>query len=725
MCLGLETDGYSTESAPNSPKKIHQVSQSDNPTKITIKMTTLESDKSGAMSSTTSQSGASTSASAAGDAQKPSRKRRPKEFQSPNSEARILVVENDGVKTSSAHENAPSGANVTLPNEKGNVTISFDANTKKLWQDLHYPYGNYTSFFRHLILLEKYWRNGDLVLADGASPKAAVYVKSVRNRIDGYEGKQRLRSNYDLSEQTRPDLQVPAPELFHTSANVTSVTSVDTAEEEIDDDEDDETVNPNILKIPKVSMPSGSNESPLLSGALNLPTKIRVRTDLMHLGLLAKGEEEGKRAATITPITTTPKPPPAKKKETSPSTFNIADLVASSKKPSSAAPTSNLLQLLNEPVASGSNAAATSGGPHLGNTSLVGMKKKQQTPPHQDSSSAIPLTFNNSIAEVLANANKSKNASATSTPKADVTITKKTPSSSGSTPSNVVQKSAKNFINSSSTKNINSSTGVSNISQLHPLMDMSKLLQKQTPGVAPHIVAQSATSIAPMSASTPTLPSNVRPVQLNKSSSSSSGSTPQPPQGIQTVNKKSLNTVLNRLSGIKSTASTSTTPTKSTTSVKSSPTSTNSSLLQQLQSPPMNKSKQQQQQQKLQQQQQQQQAALLNPFMAAAGFGAIGQPMVQYPWAASLNQASINQQAALAASLMAGLPSTGHGAQAAANMNQAQAAAAMQELMNLSMGGAQQQQQQQQQNASRIRAPPPLTHMGGPRGLGPQGKKDL
>ena len=33
--------------------------------------------------------------------------------------------------------------------EKCAVSIQFDPNTKKLWQELHYPYGNYTSFFRY------------------------------------------------------------------------------------------------------------------------------------------------------------------------------------------------------------------------------------------------------------------------------------------------------------------------------------------------------------------------------------------------------------------------------------------------------------------------------------------------------------------------------------------------------------------------------------------------
>ena len=114
MCLGLETDGYSTESQP-SPKKIHQVSQSDNPTKITIKTTTLESVPN----------------------ERPSRKRKTKEFASPNSEARIHVDadnEFEKKKDSTSSGAGPSnsekhGASNNDGLEKCSVTIQFDLNT--------------------------------------------------------------------------------------------------------------------------------------------------------------------------------------------------------------------------------------------------------------------------------------------------------------------------------------------------------------------------------------------------------------------------------------------------------------------------------------------------------------------------------------------------------------------------------------------------------------------
>ena len=106
------------------------------------------------------------------------------------------------------HDNsgAASSADNRLP--MCSITISFDQNTQKLWDDLHLPYETYTSFFRHLILLEKYFRNGDLVLSDSASTKASSYIRSLQNRIEEFEVKHK-RSHAELSASTRPDLSVP------------------------------------------------------------------------------------------------------------------------------------------------------------------------------------------------------------------------------------------------------------------------------------------------------------------------------------------------------------------------------------------------------------------------------------------------------------------------------------------------------------------------------------
>ncbi|XP_050685714.1 uncharacterized protein LOC126980169 isoform X2 [Leptidea sinapis] len=80
--------------------------------------------------------------------------------------------------------------------EKCNSMIQYDIETKKLWAELQRPYGNQSSFLRHLILLEKYFRSGDLVLTQNASPHAANYSNSVQSRIRSYDNK--------APEPTRP-----------------------------------------------------------------------------------------------------------------------------------------------------------------------------------------------------------------------------------------------------------------------------------------------------------------------------------------------------------------------------------------------------------------------------------------------------------------------------------------------------------------------------------------
>ena len=250
------TNGSPTTGA-KTQKKIHQVSQSDNPTKITIKTFEVPSNQ---------------------YQERASRKRRQKEFQSPNSESRILVISHDGqsshdgqqqgsgskatntghhsgvdhnigglsstasssatasTSSSGGQHNKPTSVEVHDHNSAaaptpgsstgGNsaadsrlpmcsITISFDLNTQKLWDDLHLPYETYTSFFRHLILLEKYFRNGDLVLSESASTKASSYIRSLQNRIEEFEVKHK-RSHAELSASTRPDLSVPpVPSMLH------------------------------------------------------------------------------------------------------------------------------------------------------------------------------------------------------------------------------------------------------------------------------------------------------------------------------------------------------------------------------------------------------------------------------------------------------------------------------------------------------------------------------
>ncbi|XP_029176439.1 uncharacterized protein LOC114944613 isoform X2 [Nylanderia fulva] len=76
--------------------------------------------------------------------------------------------------------------------EKCATMIQYDRETKHLWQQLQRPYGNQSSFLRHLIILEKYYRAGDLILAPNASRNAINYSTSVQNRLISYEGPEKM-----------------------------------------------------------------------------------------------------------------------------------------------------------------------------------------------------------------------------------------------------------------------------------------------------------------------------------------------------------------------------------------------------------------------------------------------------------------------------------------------------------------------------------------------------
>lgn len=71
--------------------------------------------------------------------------------------------------------------------EKYTLSLQFDRETKRLWNELQRPYGNQSSFLRHLVMLEKYWRSGSLVLAENADPRAVKYNQRARTRVQAYE----------------------------------------------------------------------------------------------------------------------------------------------------------------------------------------------------------------------------------------------------------------------------------------------------------------------------------------------------------------------------------------------------------------------------------------------------------------------------------------------------------------------------------------------------------
>lgn len=143
------------------------------------------------------------------------------------------------------------GLNVHFPFGQGSRTpegwtrsyslLQYDEATRQLWEELQRPYGNQSSFIRHLVLLEKYFRNGDLVLSKHASSSAATYSESVQTRIQAFDSvstenrsllKQLSNAPITITQTTAPkpreqpplpkETGLPVPPLVPTSSLVSN-----------------------------------------------------------------------------------------------------------------------------------------------------------------------------------------------------------------------------------------------------------------------------------------------------------------------------------------------------------------------------------------------------------------------------------------------------------------------------------------------------------------------
>lgn len=87
------------------------------------------------------------------------------------------------------HVNLPFANSWRTPDgwTKVTSTVQYDEPTRKLWEELEKPYGNQSSFLRHLLLLEKYFRNGDLLLTANANHNAITYAESVQHRLQAFD----------------------------------------------------------------------------------------------------------------------------------------------------------------------------------------------------------------------------------------------------------------------------------------------------------------------------------------------------------------------------------------------------------------------------------------------------------------------------------------------------------------------------------------------------------
>lgn len=409
----------------------------------------------------------------------------------------------------------------------------------------------------------------------------------MKNRIAAYEGKQ--GRDADLSASTRPDLGEPAgPTLTHTPGEPVlenlPITG-DTPSPKLVDSFKEST----ILKIPKVpssllSPTTGHGHSILSPESLELtransvsptPAKIRVRQDLMqHLGLVAKSsanivQQSNRLGYTSRPVTTTTITNPSHSQ------------------------TPNLAKLLCDPTSTYS----------VEDKPPVSIKSSNsQLFKSSESSGAIPLTFNNSIAEVLAAAaNKAKTGGQSRggpSPKPEITITAKSSKNSGDGFAKITKKNSSSFggthtpsglsiLKRTITSSTTTTTATLGGTTINPISNMTKLLQAQAPGLPPHVIAAQTLPPAAARHATPKVMSrppgpanaNFRPVQLSAGKQSGVGGGGG--GGIQTVNKKSLTTVLDRLSTL-----TTGSPTKGNLTLSvGGGGNLGSSLVQQLQAP--------------------------------------------------------------------------------------------------------------------------------------------
>ncbi|XP_058055937.1 uncharacterized protein LOC131207343 [Anopheles bellator] len=120
------------------------------------------------------------------------------------------------------HVNIPfSSSSMRTPEgwTKETATIQYDDSTRALWEELQEPYGNQSSFLRHLILLERYFRNGELVLSPQAKTSATSYAEAMQNRLRSYDNKPTPSSPPALASLT-PSTSVVLPAQLDKATNI-------------------------------------------------------------------------------------------------------------------------------------------------------------------------------------------------------------------------------------------------------------------------------------------------------------------------------------------------------------------------------------------------------------------------------------------------------------------------------------------------------------------------
>lgn len=76
----------------------------------------------------------------------------------------------------------------TQPWSKMNMTVEcyMNESNQQLWEEFQKLHGNQTNFMRHLLILDKYFRSGDLSATPNANSNAITYIRKVRYRFEAY-----------------------------------------------------------------------------------------------------------------------------------------------------------------------------------------------------------------------------------------------------------------------------------------------------------------------------------------------------------------------------------------------------------------------------------------------------------------------------------------------------------------------------------------------------------
>ncbi|RVE48186.1 hypothetical protein evm_007140 [Chilo suppressalis] len=204
--------------------------------------------------------------------------------------------------------------------EKCNTVIQYDNDTKRLWNELQRPYGNQSSFLRHLVLLEKYFRSGDLVLSHNATPHAANYSESVQSRLRAYD-------NIPNDTPKRPDQSISSLIEYRKKPSMNGKSLLKSNQtSESDKDPKKFMPPPGILpkpKTPKTGEKSKSKPLPPELIAINTPNaqgRKAIQNVLHNIQQLVKGvcaSDPTEVAAAPVPKFDSPKmEPPKEKKET-------------------------------------------------------------------------------------------------------------------------------------------------------------------------------------------------------------------------------------------------------------------------------------------------------------------------------------------------------------------------------------------------------------------------